>query len=334
MSQVITLPGAIAVLLGANIGTCVTGFIASLRLSHASRRASIAQILINVIGVLLFLPFLAPFTTLVSYTSANLPRQIANAHTIFNIAVSAILFPFVETLARASERLVPIAEEEERPSLTKYIDASQYRFPDIALAEATKELHRIGEVTAEMIVLSRRAVVENDIAAVQRVLELEDELIDPLCATLDAFLNELLQEEVSEEQKWYSFRLKRRISDVERVADLAVDLAQAAQREAPPSEVLGKKALEELGQLFKKTHRTYVIALQAVRDGDRDMAQLASRQDDKMDRMYWKARKRLSKRLKAGKIEPEADAVYFELLRNLERISDHADNLGVSVMRA
>lgn len=334
MSEIITLPGAIALILGANIGTCITGLIASLRLSHASRRAAIAQILRNGIGVLLFLPFLSPFATLVSWTSSSLPRQIANAHGIHNVVVSAILFPFIGTLARVTERLVPITGEEERPGLTKYIDESQLRFPHIALAEATKELHRIGEVTAEMIVLSRRAVIENDMDAVQRVLELEDELIDPLCATLDTYLNELLQEDVSEEQKWYSFRLKRRISDVERVADLSVDLAQAADREVPPSEVLGKKATEELDGLFKKTHRTYVIALQAVRDGDRDMAQLASRQDDKMDRMYWKARRRLSKRLKAGKIEPEADAIYFELLRNLERISDHADNLGVSVLRA
>ena len=84
MSQIITLPGAIALLLGANIGTCVTGLIASLRLSPTSRRASMAQIIINVVGVLLFLPFLTPFATLVSYTSSSLPRQIANAHTIFN----------------------------------------------------------------------------------------------------------------------------------------------------------------------------------------------------------------------------------------------------------
>lgn len=117
---------------------------------------------------------------------------------------------------------MPRTEEEERPGLAKYIDESLYRFPDIALAEATKELHRIGEVTAEMIALGRRAVIKGDIVAMQRVLELEDELIDPLCATLDSYLNELLQE----------------------------------------------------------------------------------------------------------------DAVYFELLRNLERISDHAENLGVSVLRA
>lgn len=90
MSQAISLEGAVAILFGANIGTCATGLIASSRLSRTARQASIAQILINVIGVLIFLPFFSPFIRLVSFTASELPRQIANAHTIFNIAVSAI----------------------------------------------------------------------------------------------------------------------------------------------------------------------------------------------------------------------------------------------------
>jgi phosphate:Na+ symporter len=144
ISQVITLPGAIALLLGANIGTCITGLIASLRLSHAARRASIAQNLINVIGLLLFLPVLAPFAILVSYTSSDFPRQIANVHTIFNVTVSVILLPLVGAIANASERLIPRKQEEEA-KLTKYIDESQYRFPTVALGEATRELFRVGE---------------------------------------------------------------------------------------------------------------------------------------------------------------------------------------------
>lgn len=334
MSQIITLPGAVALLLGANVGTCVTGLIASLRLSPASRRASTAQILINVIGVLLFLPFVTPFATLVSYTASSLPRQIANAHTIFNVAVSAVLFPFVKTLAQASERLVPKTKEEEAPRLTQYIDETLYRFPPVALTEAARELDRIGETTAEMIVLSRQALVENDRGAAQRVLELESELVNPLCDTLEDFINELMQGDLSEEQRKRCLQLKNQITDIERVGDLVEDLARAAQRKVAPSVTLGPRVVADLDRLFKQTQRTYALALQAVRDGDRDMAQAACRMEDEMDRRYWKARKKLSKRLEAGKIDPGADTVCIELLRNLERISDHADSLGISVMRA
>jgi phosphate:Na+ symporter len=333
MSQVITLPGAIALILGANIGTCITGVIASVRLSNASKQAAVAQILHNGIGVLLFLPFLSPFATLVSWTSSNLPRQIANAHGIHNVVVSALLFPFIGTLARVSERLVPKTEEEEKPSLTKYIDESQLRFPAVALDQATRELYRIGETTAEMVALSREAVVENDVDAARQIVEWERELINPLCAALEGFVTELMHGDLTEDQTRHCFHLKEMITDVERVGDLTEDLALAAQKEVAPSVALGPQALAELDRLFQQTHRTYGLALQAVRDGDRSLAQLAGRLEDEMDRRYWKARKKLSKRLRAGKIESEVEAIHTDVLRSLERISDHADSLGISVIR-
>ena len=107
MSNSITIEGAVGIILGANIGSCITGLIASLRLSRAARQASMAQISINVFGVLLFLPFISPYADLVSHTSSDLARQIANAHTIFNVIVSVILFPFVKQIAWVARKLVP-----------------------------------------------------------------------------------------------------------------------------------------------------------------------------------------------------------------------------------
>jgi phosphate:Na+ symporter len=333
ISQVITLPGAIALILGANIGTCVTGFIASLRLSHASRRASIAQILINVLGVMMFLPFLDPFAALVERTSSYLPRQIANAHTLFNITVSAVLLPFVGSIARISERLVPAKAEEEKAVLTKYIDDQQYRFPDIALGAAIQELFRVGETTLEMIELSRRALLEEDAEAAQRVIEMEYELVNPLCARLESFLNELMRGDLTERQERRAVHVKELVSDIERVSDLTEDMVQIAMREGDLREVLGAGPIAELNGLFQQTHRVYTLALRAVRDQDREMAQLACSLENEMDRMYWQARENEDKRLGEGKISPRAAPIYMELLRGLERISDHADSIGFSVIR-
>jgi phosphate:Na+ symporter len=334
ISQVITLPGAIAVLLGANIGTCFTGLIASLRLSLASRRASIAQIIINIVGVLLFLPFLSPFANLVSLTSTDLARQIANAHTIFNVVVSAVLFPFIGAITRVSERLVPKTEEEEGPSLTKHIDDSQYRFPDLALTEAARELNRLGEATADMIIISRRALLEGDLDAAHRVLEMESELIDPLCDALEDFINELTHGDLNEQQRDRCEQLKHFVTDIERVGDLTEMLAQAALRGSARNVSLSEEESAQLGRMFDQTHRIYALALQAVRDRDRDAAQLACQLEDEMDRMYWKARRQLSDRLETEEIDPEAAVVYSDLIRHLERISDHADRVSISVIRA
>ena len=160
ISDAITLPGAVSILLGANIGTCVTGFIASSRLSRAARRASVAQILINVLGVLLLLPILSPFTALVDRTSNILPRQIANAHTIFNVTVSVVLFPFVRQITKVAQWLVPESASAEEPALTAYIDERLFGIPQVALQEAYREFERLGDATVEMVERSCHTLLE------------------------------------------------------------------------------------------------------------------------------------------------------------------------------
>lgn len=333
MSNTITLTAAIAIVLGANIGTCITGFIASFRLSKASRRASIAQILMNVFGVLLFLPFIAPFAKLVNLTSVSLPRQIANSHTIFNVTVSLVLFPFVKQLARLTEWLVPESKQAQEPSLAVYIDERQLRIPQVALTEALRELHRVGEVTLQMLEQSRRALIEYDMAAVQWVLDQEEHLVDPMRKTLEAFVNTLLQSDLSVNQQRRCFQIKNLLVDVERVGDLAEDLAQAAQQHVEHKVNLSPQAVEDLDRSCRHAYRTYACALDALRDGDRAMAKQACTLEKGFDDLYLEARQRHIQRLELGICQPEADVIFVESLRNLERISDHADNLGVSVMR-
>jgi phosphate:Na+ symporter len=334
MSNAVTLPGAIALILGANIGTCIdTQFIASLRLARSARRAAVAQTLINVIGVLLFLPFLSPFADLVSRTSSSLPRQIANAHTIFNVTVSVVLFPFVKLIARAAELVVPKSPEEEKSKLTAYIDERLYSLPPVALTEALKELNRIGEITAAMIEHGRVALIEENMDAAQRVLEQEQELVDPVCAALEDFVNTLMHGNLSVTQQRQCFQLKSLITDVERVGDLTENLAQAAQKKVAHSVVFSPQATEELDRLCRHTHRTYTYAVSALRDGDKLVARRACRLEDEFDELYLEARQGHIDRLATGICQPEADVIFIESLRNLERISDHADNLGISVMR-
>jgi phosphate:Na+ symporter len=333
ISHTITLPAAISILLGANVGTCVTGFIASLRLSRASRQASIAQILINVIGVLLFLPFISPFTTLVSWTSSVLPRQIANAHTIFNVAVSALLLPFVGRLARLSRWLVPEGKQSRESDLTAYIDERQYRIPQVAIKEASRELHRLGGVTAQMLEHSRRALLEQDMEAAQWVLAQESGFVDPVCKALEKFVNTLLRNNLSVSQQRHCFQIKNLLIDVERVGDLAENLAQAAQQRVERKVEFSPPAMEDLDRLCQHAYRTYTCALEALHTQDRAMAQQACSLEHVFDGLYWEARQGHIHRLEAGICQPEADVIFVESLRNLERISDHADNLGVSVSR-
>jgi phosphate:Na+ symporter len=335
ISNVITLPGAVGLILGANIGSCVTGLIASLQLSAAAKRTSIAQILINVIGVLLFLPFISQYANLVQHTSSELPRQIANAHTIFNVVVSAALFPFVKQIALITKKLVPDKPVGQETRLTAYIDDMQISIPAVALTEASRELKRLGDYTAQMVEDSCRALIELNIPFAQNVLVCEDSFVDPVFKKLVDFVNNLLiQDGLTPSQKKRCFQLKNLLMDIERIGDLSEDIAQYALERAQNNVTFTFEAMTELEFLSKHAQRTYVTALSAFDETNKDMAREACRLESEFDHHYWEARQRHIERLNAGICNPEANVIFTETLRILERISDHADNLGVSVMRS
>ena len=332
ISPVITLDGAVAILLGANIGTCATGFIASAGLSRAARQASIAQILINVAGVLLFLPFISPFLSLVRLTSSELPRQIANAHTIFNVVVSVILFPLVGYIAQASKWLAPEKVISE-VKVTAYIDYMQYKIPAVAIREARKELLRMGDITFKMLEYSRKALIEEDMAAATWVIENEEGYVDPITDALESFVNGLLLQNLNESQHKRCFQIKNLITDIERVGDLTEDLVEAAQKKVEIKTTFSPTAIQDLNHLFKHASDTYSCALKALETTNHSLAERACRMEDEFDRLYLEARQGHVTRLEMNICHPEADVIFVESLRNLERISDHADNLGISTMR-
>lgn len=334
MTKCITLPGAVGIILGANIGSCITGFVASLPLSRPARQASIAQILINVLGVLLFLPFISAYADFVQLTSSELPRQIANAHSIFNVTVSLILSPFVKQIAQAAEWLVPVGSKVEKPKLTAYIDEMQYSVPAVALTEAARELVRLAQVTAEMLEQSCKALIDRDTAAAQRVLVQEDKLVDPVTKELITFIDVLMRADLSQVQQKRCFQLKNLLIDIERVGDLAEDIAQGALERMQDNVSFSGQAADDLQKLFRQAHHIYSLAIQAFEASDRGLAQQVCQLESEFDQLYWQTRHSHIERLEAGLCDPEANVIFTDTLRSLERISDHADNLGVSVSRS
>ncbi|MGE5462857.1 MAG: Na/Pi cotransporter family protein [Syntrophothermus sp.] len=334
MSQVITLEGAVGIIFGANIGSCVTGLIASFPLSRPARKVSMAQIFINVVGVLIFLPFIHQYADLIARTSPYLPRQIANAHTIFNIIVSLLMLPFINQIAWVAEKLVPPERKQEKEKITAYIDDMQYSVPAVALTEAGRELVRVGEVTAQMLQESCQALLTRNSLAASHVLEQEEQMVDPICKKLEAFVNRLIQEDLSITQQKRCFQIKNLLIDIERVADMSEDIAQFAMERIKNDVSFSPQATEELDCLGKHTYCTFSSAVKAFQENDKRLARQVCDMESEFDTLYWQTRQRHIERLDAGVCDPEANVIFTEALRNMERISDHADNLGVSVMRA
>jgi phosphate:Na+ symporter len=334
MNHAITLEGAIGIILGANIGSCVTGFVASLGQARTARQASIAQIVINVFGVLLFLPFIEHFARLVAFTAHELPRQIANAHTIFNVVVSALLIPFVKQLAQLSAWLTPVSRTPEKAKPTAFIDEMQYSVPSVALTQAARELTRVGNITAQMVYDSCEALINLDQAKIQSVMTQEQESVDPINKELAAFTNILMSKDLTLAQQRRCFQIKNLLIDIERIGDMAEDIAEFAQERIDNKVVFTDPGIEDLQHLWKYAHHTYLLSIQAFAEDDAEKALEVCRLESEFDRLYGRTRLAHIHRLEQGGCQPEADVIFTETLRMLERISDHAENLAVSVSRS
>ncbi len=334
MNQAIALEGAIGIILGANIGSCVTGFVASLGQTRTAREASIAQIVINVFGVLLFIPFIDPYTRLVAATAQDLPRQIANAHTIFNVTVSVLLVPFVKQIAQLSAWLTPASRTPEKPKVTAFIDEMQYSVPSVALTQAARELVRVGTITAQMVADSCEALITLDEAKIQSVLAQENEQVDPIVKELAHFTNMLMNRDLTLTQQQRCFQIKNLLVDIERIGDMAEDIAELARERLENNVTFTAPGVEALQGLWSNALQTYLLAIQSFAENDTRKAREVCRMESEFDRLYGRMRLAHIHRLESGGCHSEADVIFTETLRLLERISDHAENLGVSVARS
>jgi phosphate:Na+ symporter len=331
-SNGITLAVAIAIILGANIGSCIMGWLAAMQSGTHAKRASYAQIFINVFGVLIFLPFILPFTDLVSHTSAILARQIANAHTVFNVIVSLIILPFVKPLAHAIEKVIPEKEEEKsRKSRTRFIDPRLVNMPMMAVKLAMEEVLRMGWMTHEMLEKAEDALLKDDEDAIKWVFKHEKD-IDEITHSLESFLESIPGEKLNPDDQDRLEDMKHLITDIERVGDHANNLAEFARQLNDKKISVSKAGQKELKILFKKVLQNYKVTLKALKSGDETMVTRVLTLEEEIDALEKQYKLNHIERLKKKICHPEADTIFIESLRNLERISDHAYNLALTLI--
>ncbi|MHA1713472.1 MAG: Na/Pi cotransporter family protein [Candidatus Ranarchaeia archaeon] len=328
-SHVIGLDAAISMVLGANIGTCFLELAAGIGATTPAKRTALAQAIINVVGVLIFLPFLGPFSQLVALTSTSLPRQIANAHTVFNVIVSFIFVPLVGLLVRFCEKVIPDKEGEVIGGY--FIDDNMLRFPQLALKEAENEVITISEKTLKMISLGKVALIQGDLDSAGLVLKLEPE-VDQMCRNTEEFIDKIHEEQLNEHDKLWRIKLLAIITDVERVGDLANNIGEFAIITKKKEINFSSEANKELARIFDLVIETYSSAIEAFKNKNKDIARKAVDLEDKIDVLEKELKNNHINRLNAGICSARADTIFVETLRNLERMGDHADNIAYDVI--
>ncbi len=327
MEGVIGLPAGIALIIGANIGTCVLELIAAIGTNLSARRTAMAQFMINVIGALLFYPFLKHFAQLISLTSTEIPRLIANAHTAFNVTVSLVLMPLVGLLILLLKKLVPGTDESQAGSYG-ILDEKFLEVPAVALYEAEEEVNRMASIAEEMLRYARRAFFDNDREAMKS-LAANERLVDAINGSLGSYLAKISTLRLSEKDADKKRALSHAITDIERVADLAENIGEYAGQK---NVVFSRSAQKELEKAYDDAALVYSMAAKSLRRKRRSLALGIGQMEQEFDELEVMYRKKYLDRQGKDTSRPLVDALYPNVLQDLERISDHANNIAEHVM--
>ncbi len=323
----IPLEGAIPVLLGDNIGTCITAVLASLRANLTARRVAVAHVMFNVIGSIIFVLFMHWFIKIVMLVSpaGDIARQIANAHSAFNIINTLLFMPFVDPFIKLIQRLVP-GDAEGISLRPVYLDKSMLNTPSIGLSLAVKEVVRMGNQAREDVRLGMEAIQSFDAEKIKYVLEHEP-VVDSLEREITDYLTEMSTSQLDASLSIRHTGLLHAINDIERIGDHGETLAKKARKIFEDNVHFSPEAQEELAQLSEMVLRASGRALEALEKNDKAIAEDAVRLCREVKQYQKLIRKNHIVRLNEHICEPVAGFVMLELLINMKRVSDHSKNI-------
>jgi phosphate:Na+ symporter len=328
--QLLDLPSAVALLIGANIGTCATVLLASIGSTLSSKRAALSHVLFNLIGAGLFFVAFVPFVSIVALTASDLPRQIANAHLVFNISVSLIMLPFVGALVFAVKKALP-GKEVRIDGGVKYLDKRTLHAPALALGQAEKEVERMATIALSALDDSIKAFNSRDLVLV-KVVEKKEDSVDELDNAIEAFLVKITRRELSKRQSKRVAALVHSISDIERVSDHANNIGELTERAVREKMVFSKTALKELDLMFRKSRASFSKSVNVLVSGDKEKAQKVLDLEKEIDGLTSQFEQNNYERMNQKRCDTKSSVVFTELLRNLERISDHSRNIAMSII--
>ncbi|MFQ5840780.1 MAG: Na/Pi cotransporter family protein, partial [Candidatus Methylomirabilales bacterium] len=199
LEGILNLQAALPIIIGANLGTCGTALLSSIGTGAEARRVAWSHLLFKGVGAAVLLPLLPQFAWMVEAAGGDLPRQIANAHTLFNVGIALAFLPFTGPVARVVTRLVPTETQEVTPGQPRYLDTRIIDTPSRALGQATREALRVADVVSDMLRGAGQVLVHPDPDMIERVQRMDNQ-VDNLDREIKRYLARLAQEELTQEQ--------------------------------------------------------------------------------------------------------------------------------------
>jgi len=322
------LGGAVALVLGANIGTCFTALMASMGTTAEAKRVAVAHIAFKLLGVGLVLPVLGPFTMLVAASAADPARQVANAHTFFNVGISLLFLPFAPLAAHLIEALVPEDQQGENPFKTRYLDARALDQPSLALGQATRESLRMADVVQGMLRDVIPVLARDDQELLEDV-ERRDDQVDFLEREIKLFLARLGREAMGSDLSRKEIALISFIGNLENIGDIIdKNLMELARKKLYHGRRFSEPGWAEILEFHGLVAKNLEVAIAAFAANDRTLARQVLDQRPYMRQRERELRESHLGRLRQGLAESlETSEIHLDILTNLKRISSHVSAL-------
>lgn len=327
------ISAAFPVLLGTNIGTTVTAMLSSINANKTAKRAAVMHFLFNVIGTVIFAILLGRFTVeIVQKITMDPAKQLANAHTFFNIANTLLLLPFAGIIVKLSKLIIPITEEESAHIRgIKYLDKRMIETPSIALVQVIKEVLHMGNLTLQSYKHAVEATITPNIHSAKETFELEKS-INEIEREIANYLVKLSNSQISKNQREMIDGLFSTINDIERIGDHADNMAEIAVYREDNKLVFSDVAIKDLTHMTSRVQKSFEQVLTALQTGSIRSANAVLEREGEIDLLEKNYRKEHIRRLNDGLCSPGPGVIFLDLISNLERIGDHANNIALAII--
>ncbi|MFS0559909.1 Na/Pi cotransporter family protein [Terribacillus sp. 179-K 1B1 HS] len=331
----VDLQASLPILFGDNLGTTITAVLASIGASIAARRAAATHVLFNLIGTVIFLVLLIPYTALVNWMQTtwdlNPSMTIAFAHGTFNITNTLIQLPFVAALAWIVTKLIP-GEDKMADFNAKALDpAIIQQSPSVALGNAKQEVVRMGEVAVQGLEETSQYLQTKQVKHADTAYQIE-EAINNFDRKIMDYLVRISAESLSAQESEEHSALIDAVSDIERIGDHFENIIELVEYQQTNKVRISSSAMEDLTNMFLLTTDTVKDAMLALQNNDKEQAKIVVEQENKIDTLERKLRKQHIQRLTEGSCSGQSGIVFIDIISNLERIGDHAVNIAEAVL--
>lgn len=330
-ASIIGLTGAIPVLLGDNIGTTITALLASIGQSRNAKRVAVSHSLFNISGCLIFIWFIPAFATFIQFISPAGPeievisRQIANAHTSFNVVMTLLWLPFIWLMVKIVTRIIPdrkTAAGDSDPAVALYLDDRLLGQPIVALQLVAKETVRCGETVRAAMHDMGAALRDKDVKRLD-LSSRKAAAAGEVCQQVTDYLAELFATGLlNEDQVTRTANLMSAINDIERIGQLCGDVAQIARRSD-----FSDKASEDLRDAMFLAEEMFAGAMRSMASGDSDEARRVNEGNSRMIEIEMHMRKGHMKRVASKECSPSLTKAFNRVLSDIERIGGSCLNI-------